>query len=108
MKMRRPHRVYLPRQAVELLQLLQAVTGMAEGYVFPSLCRRSVPMADVTLNHLFKRLDLASTTSFARPASNWRNAVARGRLQSRHGRTAAGPQGTQPNDGGLPPARTGG
>ena len=30
---------------------------MAKGYVFPSLCRRSVPMADVTLNHLFKRLD---------------------------------------------------
>jgi len=57
MKMKRPHRVYLPRQAVELLQLLQAVTGMAEGYVFPSLCRRSVPIADVTLNHLFKRLD---------------------------------------------------
>lgn len=57
MKMRRAHRVYLPRQAVELLQLLRAVTGMAEGYVFPSLCRRSVPMADVTLNHFFKRLD---------------------------------------------------
>lgn len=57
MKMKRPHRVYLPRQAVELLQLLQEVTGMAEGYVFPSLCRRSVPIADVTLNHFFKRLD---------------------------------------------------
>lgn len=57
MKMKRAHRVYLPRQAVELLQLVRAVTGMAEGYVFPSLCRRSVPMADVTLNHFFKRLD---------------------------------------------------
>ena len=30
---------------------------MTEGYVFPSLCRRSVPIADVTLNHLFKRRD---------------------------------------------------
>jgi integrase len=49
--------VYLPRQAVDSLQLLRAATGMAEGYVFPSLCRRSVPIADVTLNHLFKRLD---------------------------------------------------
>lgn len=29
---------------------------MAEGYVLPSLCRRSVAMADVTLNHFFKRL----------------------------------------------------
>jgi integrase len=36
MKMNRPHRVYLPRQAVELLHLLRAVTGMAEGYVLPS------------------------------------------------------------------------
>ena len=57
MKMKRAHRVYLPRQAVELLQLVRAVTGMAEGYVFPSLCRHSVPMADVTLNRFFKRLD---------------------------------------------------
>jgi len=57
MKMKRPHRVYLSRQAVELLQLLRAVTGMSEGYVFPSVCRRSVPMADVTLNHFFKRMD---------------------------------------------------
>jgi len=45
MKMKRPHRVYLPPQAVEQLQLLRTVTGMAEGYVFPSLCRRSVPIA---------------------------------------------------------------
>ena len=37
MKMKRPRRVYLRRQAVELLQLLRAVTGVAEGYVFPSL-----------------------------------------------------------------------
>ena len=55
--MKRPHCVYLPRQAVELLQLVSTVTGMTEGYVFPSLSRRSIPMADVTLNHLFKRLD---------------------------------------------------
>ncbi|MFY9510741.1 MAG: integrase arm-type DNA-binding domain-containing protein [Rubrivivax sp.] len=57
MKMKRPHRVYLSRQAVELLRLLRAVTGLSEGYVFPSLCRRSVPTADVTLNHFFKRID---------------------------------------------------
>lgn len=55
--MKHSHRVYLPRQAVEWLQLVSTVTGMAEGYVFPSLCRRSLPIADVTLNHLFKRLD---------------------------------------------------
>jgi len=57
MKMKRPHRVYLSRQAVKLVQLLRAVTGLREGYVFPSLCRRSVPTADVTLNHFFKRMD---------------------------------------------------
>lgn len=49
--------MHLPRQAAELLQLVRAITGMAEGCVFPSLCRRSVPIGDVTLNHFFKRLD---------------------------------------------------
>ena len=48
---------------MDLLQLLRAITGMAEGYVFPSLCRRSVQMADVILNHLFSGSTSASTTS---------------------------------------------
>lgn len=56
MKSRRPHRVYLSRQALELLGVQRALTGDRE-YVFPSAFRAIVPMADATLNHLFKRLD---------------------------------------------------
>lgn len=60
MKMGRPHRVYLSRQAVEILQALRPLTAPAEGqdgYVLPSIFRRSVPMGDATLNHFIKRLD---------------------------------------------------
>ncbi|WP_236002393.1 tyrosine-type recombinase/integrase [Paraburkholderia elongata] len=56
MKSRRPHRVYLSTQALELLEVQRALTGDLE-YVFPSAFRANVPMADATLNHLFKRLD---------------------------------------------------
>ncbi|MHA6879687.1 tyrosine-type recombinase/integrase [Ralstonia pseudosolanacearum] len=56
MKSRRPHRVYLSRQALEVLQVMRAISG--EGvYVFPSVKIASVPLAEATLNHLFKRLD---------------------------------------------------
>lgn len=65
MKARRPHRVYLSRQALALLRGVHALTAPREGdppvdggaYVFPSIFRRSVPMGDVTLNHFFKRMD---------------------------------------------------
>ncbi|MFM0202210.1 tyrosine-type recombinase/integrase [Paraburkholderia fungorum] len=56
MKSRRPHRVYLSRQALEILEVQRALTGRGE-YVFASAFRNNVPMADATLNHLFKRLD---------------------------------------------------
>ncbi|CAE6747468.1 tyrosine-type recombinase/integrase [Paraburkholderia domus] len=56
MKSRRPHRVYLSRQALEVLEVQRALTGDLE-YVFPSAFRAVVPMADATLNHLFKRMD---------------------------------------------------
>ena len=56
MKMGRPHRVLLSRQAVEILRQMQSRTGHGE-YVFPSIFRGSVPMGDVTLNHFFKRID---------------------------------------------------
>ncbi|MGH8787936.1 MAG: tyrosine-type recombinase/integrase [Cupriavidus necator] len=56
MKSRRPHRVYLSRQALEVLELMKAVSGGYE-YVFPSPQIPTVPLADATLNHLFKRLD---------------------------------------------------
>src|SRR5690606_11617084 len=56
-KSKRPHRVYLSTQAVEVLELVAAHSAGSGGYVFPSSQRASVPMADATLNHLFKRLD---------------------------------------------------
>jgi integrase len=58
MKMGQPHRVYLSRQAVELLRYLHKITGSGE-YVFPTRfvggCGRAI--GDATLNHFFKRLD---------------------------------------------------
>nr|WP_246295000.1 integrase arm-type DNA-binding domain-containing protein [Schlegelella koreensis] len=57
MKNRKPHRVFLSRQAVEILRELQPLTGHAV-YVFPSIYRDTVPMGDVTLNHFFKRMDI--------------------------------------------------
>jgi integrase len=56
MKMGKPHRVFLSRQAVQLLRQVHEITGHGE-YVFPSIFRGSVPMGDVTLNHFFKRID---------------------------------------------------
>ena len=57
MKMKAPHRVYLSRQALELLGLLKAFGSEPQAYVFPSVLRAAVPLGDATLNHFFKRLD---------------------------------------------------
>jgi integrase len=48
MKMGKPHRVFLSRQAVELLRQVHELTGHGE-YVFPSIFRGSVLIGDVTL-----------------------------------------------------------
>ncbi len=56
MKMGRAHRVFLSRQAVDILRQVRELTGHG-AYVFPSIFRGSVPMGDVTLNHFFKRMD---------------------------------------------------
>lgn len=56
MKGKRPHRVYLPRQAVALLKELHTLTGDGE-YIFPSTYRPERHIGDATLNHFFKRLD---------------------------------------------------
>lgn len=56
MKMGRPHRVFLSRQAMEILRTVHQLTGAGD-YVFPSIFRGGVPMGDVTLNHFFKRID---------------------------------------------------
>jgi integrase len=56
MKMGRAHRVFLSRQAIDILRQMHPFTGHGN-YVFPSIFRGSVPMGDVTLNHFFKRMD---------------------------------------------------
>lgn len=58
MKMRVAHRVWLSRQAVELLRYLHKITGNGD-YVFPTrfIGGHGRPIGDVTLNHFFKRLD---------------------------------------------------
>lgn len=56
MKMGKNHRVFLSRQAVDILRRVHELTGHGQ-YVFPSIFRGSVPMGDVTLNHFFKRMD---------------------------------------------------
>jgi integrase len=58
MKMGKAHRVFLSRQAVELLRQIHDISGHGE-YVLPSIFRGSVPMGDVTLNHFFKRIDFS-------------------------------------------------
>lgn len=66
MKLRRVHRVYLARQAVEILREIEKLTRRYDerdvdgsgGYVFPSIFKRSVHMGECTLNHFFGRLDL--------------------------------------------------
>ena len=59
MKMRKRHRVYLSRQAVDLLKRLKTMTGHQD-YVFPSIyagTARMAPMGEASLNHFFKRMD---------------------------------------------------
>jgi integrase len=58
MKMGKPHRVFLSRQAVEILRQVHELTGHDE-YVFPSIFRGSVPMGDVALNHCGRRCERA-------------------------------------------------
>lgn len=55
MKMRRPHRVPLPDQAVDLIRTLQAVSGQS-AFLFPSLRSLHRPMSENTLNAALRRL----------------------------------------------------
>jgi integrase len=56
MKMKRPHRVYLSRQALEVLEILKALDVRGE-YVFPSVLLPGTHLGEATLNHFFGRLD---------------------------------------------------
>jgi integrase len=58
MKMRREHRVPLPRQAITLLRELHALTGGGE-LVFPSIRSISRPMSENTLNAALRRMGYA-------------------------------------------------
>jgi integrase len=57
MKMRRDHRLPLPRQAVAILKALQPMTVHGkEGFVFPSVRSTARPMSENTLNVALRRL----------------------------------------------------
>lgn len=55
MKMRRPHRVPLSRQALAILADLREVTGSGQ-YLFPSFYTLRRPMSENTLNQALRRL----------------------------------------------------
>ncbi|MCR9149818.1 MAG: tyrosine-type recombinase/integrase [Rhodobacteraceae bacterium] len=55
MKMRRPHRVPLPGQAVTLLRDLSSLTGSG-AFVLPSLVSTQRPMSENTLNTALRRM----------------------------------------------------
>lgn len=55
MKMRRPHRVPLPKEALQLLTELRGHTGFST-YLFPSLRSVARPMSENTLNAALRRM----------------------------------------------------
>ncbi len=59
MKMRRPHRVPLPDQAITLLEELRPLTGSGT-YLFPSLRSWQRPMSENTLNAALRRIGYSS------------------------------------------------
>ena len=59
MKMRRPHRVPLPAQAVALLKDLQQLTGSGD-LLFPSLVSATRPMSENTLNTALRRMGFSA------------------------------------------------
>lgn len=66
MKMRRPHRVPLPPQAITTLQNLHALTGVgADAFVFPCIGRGDKPISENTLNGPLRRLGFGSDVATA-------------------------------------------
>lgn len=55
MKMRRPHKVPLARQAIEIIERLRKITGSGQ-YLFPSIRSNLRPMSDNTVNAALRRL----------------------------------------------------
>lgn len=59
MKMRRPHRVPLPEQAMALLEELRPLTGSGS-FLFPSLVSVARPMSENTLNTALRRMGISA------------------------------------------------
>jgi integrase len=59
MKMRRPHRVPLSRQALDILRELKTITGNGR-WLFPSVRTVLRPISENTLNAALRRLGYAS------------------------------------------------
>ena len=59
MKMRRPHRVPLSRQSLQILEEMQRITGGGQ-WVFPSVRTTARPLSENTLNAALRRLGYAS------------------------------------------------
>lgn len=55
MKMPQPHTVYLSVQALAVLDKARGLSDASE-WIFPSVNRLSLPMGEVSINHLFARL----------------------------------------------------
>jgi integrase len=75
-KMRREHRVPLPRQAIEILEKLRLLTGEDE-FVFPGLHSRKRPLSENTMNVALRRMgysqDEATSHGFRATASSLLN-----------------------------------
>jgi integrase len=80
MKMKRPHRVPLSRQAIVILRELHGLTGQGE-YVFPAVDSIRRPMSNNTLNAALRRLGYAkeevSVSGFRATASTLLNEMGR-------------------------------
>jgi integrase len=80
MKMKRPHRVPLSRQAIVILRELHALTGQGE-FVFPAVDSIRRPMSNNTLNAALRRLGYAkeevSVSGFRATASTLLNEMGR-------------------------------
>ena len=55
MKMRQPHLVPLPQQAIQILRELYPLTGSGK-YLFPGARTKDRPMSDNTINAALRRL----------------------------------------------------
>ena len=80
MKMKRPHRVPLPRQAIVIFRALQGMTGQGE-YVFPAVNSFRRPISNNTLNAALRRLGYSkeevSVSGFRTTASTLLNQMSR-------------------------------